>query len=63
MLKPTPSRHATEPRAKRARLFPDINRRVWDLTFCVRSMLKFIPYVELSTVYYKNTHNHETLPQ
>ncbi|KAJ0599360.1 hypothetical protein HanIR_Chr03g0103991 [Helianthus annuus] len=61
MLKPTPSRHATEPRATRARLFPDINRRVWDLISGVGSTYKFVLCTEISSVYYKNTHDHEML--
>ncbi|KAJ0578657.1 hypothetical protein HanIR_Chr05g0250391 [Helianthus annuus] len=56
-----PSRHATAPRAMRGSNFSSIYRGVWDLSFSVDSTLKFNSCCEISSVYYKNTHDHTTL--
>ncbi|KAJ0491130.1 hypothetical protein HanHA300_Chr12g0463391 [Helianthus annuus] len=41
--------------------FPAINRGMWDLQFCVGSTNKFDSGTEISSKYYRNTHDHETL--
>ncbi|KAJ0521129.1 hypothetical protein HanIR_Chr02g0060081 [Helianthus annuus] len=57
MVKSNPSRHATPPRqplATRERdHFPAINRRVWDMKFCVKTTNKFVLHFEISSIYYQ----------
>ncbi|KAJ0466456.1 hypothetical protein HanRHA438_Chr14g0631201 [Helianthus annuus] len=57
MLKVYSPRHATGACvavATRGRdHFPAINRRVWDMKFCVKTTNKFVLHFEISSIYYQ----------